>query len=44
MSDFGKHTLRWLGVLLGVLIGIGMTGGLDDPASPCYGVAYEHCR
>lgn len=43
MSNFGKATCRLVGLLLGVLLAVGLTGGLDDPASPCYGVAEESC-
>lgn len=43
MSDFGKMTCWWVGVLLGVLLGVGLTGGLgDDPAYPC-APTVQHC-
>lgn len=40
MSDFGKGTCRLVGIVLGALLAAGLTGGLDDPASPCYPECY----
>lgn len=36
MSRFGLATCRLFGMLLGALLAVGLTGGLNDPAAPCY--------
>lgn len=41
MSDFGRGTCKIVGMLIGALLIVAATGGLHDPAHPCYSPSGE---